>query len=143
MKIKASKLSEKERIRILDALYTTVSAVQGRDAVKLLLRDLLTQSERLMLGRRIIIARKLLNGESYTDISKSLGVGPDTILRVQRWLHDEIPGYEQAIMGMEKEYEKRKDKKRYAQSSLYRLKKKYPLYFLLIPAPSFKRRARK
>jgi len=142
MKVKAKELSEKERMRTLDALYTAVSAVQGRNATKLFLRDLLTESERIMLGRRIIIAKQLLQGASYQDISTNLGVGPDTIYRVQRWLHDQCPGYENAIAEMEKIYEKRQEKKRYAQSSLYRLKKKYPLYFVLVPISGVERKKR-
>jgi hypothetical protein len=39
---------------------------------------------------------------------------------------------------MEKEFEKRQEKKLYATSALYRLKKKYPLHFLLFPTPKLK-----
>ena len=70
-------------------------------------------------------------------------VGYDTIYRVERWLHDQMPGYEQAIKEMEKEFEKRQqkrdEKKLYATSALYRLKKKYPLHFLLFPTPKLKK----
>ncbi len=138
MKVKAEKLSEQETIRTLDTLYTAASAVQGRAAVKLFLRDLLTRSERIMLGRRILIARKLIQRESYSSIIESLSVGPDTIYRVQKWLNDQMPGYEQAVAGLEKEFSRRQEKKLYAQSALYRLKKKYPLHFLLFPTPKIK-----
>jgi len=135
MKVKIGKLGEKEIIKTLDTLYTAASAIQGRQAVKLFLKDLLTPSERIMLGRRIIIARKLLSGESYGEIIKSLGVGKDTVYRVHKWLDDQLPGYENAIAGMEKEFDKREEKKLYATSALYRLKKKYPRHFLLFPTP--------
>lgn len=138
MKVKIGKLSDKEVMRTLDTLYTAASAIQGREAIKLFLKDLLTPSERIMLGRRLIIARKLLSGETHEEIVTSLGVGYDTIMRVQKWLHDRIPGYEQAIAGMEKEFNKRQEKKLYATSALYRLKKKYPLHFLLFPTPKLK-----
>lgn len=69
-------------------------------------------------------------------------VGYDTVYRVARWLEDQLPGYEQAIKEMEKEFKARKekyeDKKLYATSGLYRLKKKYPLHFLLFPTPKLK-----
>ena len=135
MKVRLNKLSEKEVIRTLDTLYTAASSLQGREAVKLFLKDLLTPSERIMLGRRLIIARKLLNKETHDEIVKSMGVGYDTIVRVQRWLEDQLPGYEKALEGLEKEFKKRKEKKLYATSTLYRLKKKYPLHFLLFPTP--------
>lgn len=143
MRVKIKQLTDAERIETLDALYTAASSVHGRDAVKLFLRDLLTPSERIMLGRRIIIARRLLAGEGPTSIAPNLKVGYDTIYRVERWLHDQMPGYEQAIKEMEKEFEKRQqkrdEKKLYATSALYRLKKKYPLHFLLFPTPKLKK----
>jgi len=138
MKVKIGKLGKKEVMRTLDTLYTAASAIQGREAVKLFLRDLLTPSERIMLGRRLIIARKLINGETHEEIVNSLGVGYDTIMRVQKWLDDQLPGYEKAIEGMEKEFKNRKDKMLYAKSAIYRLKKKYPMHFLLFPTPKLK-----
>ena len=122
----------------LDALYTAAGAVRGRAQMKLFLRDLLTKSERIMLGRRIIIARKLLDGETYEDISIGMRVGQDTIGKIQKWLDDQMPGYEKAISGMKEEFDRRAEKKLYAQSMLYRLKKKYPLHFLLFPMPKLK-----
>ena len=139
MKVRAHQLDNDMRMETLDALYTAASSVHGREAVKLFLRDLLTSSERIMLGRRILIARQLLTGESPTAIAADLKVGYDTIYRVGRWLEDQLPGYEQAIKNMEEEFKARKqkyeDKKLYATSALYRLKKKYPLHFLLFPTP--------
>jgi uncharacterized protein YerC len=135
MKVKAKELSDRQRIDTLDALYTAAGSVRGREAMKLFLRDLLTESERIMLGRRIIIARQLIGNSTYDDIAADLKVGHDTIHRVQRWLEDQLPGYEQAIHGMEQEFEKRAAKQEakqlYATSALYRLKKKYPGHFLL------------
>ncbi len=135
MKVKIGKLSDKEVMHTLDTLYTAASAIHGRESVKLFLRDLLTPSERIMLGRRLIIARKLLSGETYDEIAQSLGVGSDTISRIDKWLSDQMPGYEQAIAGLEKEFNRRQEKKMYATSALHRLKKKYPLHFLLFPIP--------
>jgi len=133
MKVKAKNLSEKQQIEILDALYTAAGALKGRDAMKSFLRDLLTESERIMLGRRILIAQKLLEGQSGRAISESLNVGLDTVWRVERWLQDQMPGYEQAIRGMKKEFGKRI--RRTEQKKIWTaLKRKYPLHFLLFNA---------
>ena len=130
MKVKAKNLSKKEKIETLDSLYTAAGTVRGRNAMKLFLRDLLTESERIMLGRRIIIARKLISGESYDKIKIDLRVGVTTIARVQRWLSDQMPGYEEAVRGLEAEFSKRK--RRFEQKKLWiQLKRKYPLHFLL------------
>lgn len=109
--------------------------------MKLFLRDLLTESERIMLGRRILIARMLLAGCTHRYIAEGLHVGLDTIGKVQKWLDDQFPGYEKAIKGLSETYDKRYwaskagQRELYAKSALYRLKKKYPIHFLLFPWP--------
>ena len=138
MKRRLKDLTKEETIVTLDTLYTAASAVHGRDAVKLFLRDLLTPSERIMLGRRIIIARLLMSGATHEKIGERLRVSSATIGRVHWWLKDQLPGFEQAVKGMEKEFEKRGEKKLYATSTMYRLKKKYPVHFLLFSAPKAK-----
>lgn len=136
-------MTEKERIETLDALYTAASVLKGRDAMKRFLRDLLTESERIMLGRRILIARALLEGETHDDIASRMKVGYDTIYRVHHWLNDQFPGYEDAIKEMRKEMDRREEKRRIGRmyrddtwkGTLARWKKKYPLHFLLMPWP--------
>lgn len=135
MKKKISDLSEKERILTLDALYTAAGTVRGRVAMKLFLRDLLTESERIMLGRRILIARLLIQNETVDSIRQRTGAGYATIERIRRWLKDQLPGYETAIAAMEEEFGKRDFKRKYAKSMLFRFKKRYPLHFLLFPEP--------
>ena len=123
-------LSKEEQMKTLDSLYTAAGAIRGRSAMKSFLRDLLTESERIMLGRRILIARLLLSGETYDGIYDRLGASPGTIRNVDRWLRDQMPGYENAIQAMEGEFGKREFKKKYATSMLYRFKRRYPLHFL-------------
>lgn len=142
MKVRARDLTGKERMKTLDTLYTAAGSVRSRSAMKTFLKDLLTESERIMLGRRIQIARDILSGKPVDAIAKDMRVGYDTIYKVRRWLKDQLPGYEDAIAGMEKEFKVRKKKHEdaylYATSGLYRLKKKYPLHFLLFPKPKKK-----
>jgi len=123
MKKKITELSEKDRIQTLDMLYTAASSIRGQDAMKLFLRDLLTTSERVMLGRRVLIARLLLAGASQVEICRKLKVGSNTVWRVQKWLEEQFPDYKQARQG-------KGDSFSYAA-----LKKKYPLHFLLFPEP--------
>ncbi len=140
MKKKINDLSEAERIKTLDALYTAASSVHTRADMKAFLRDLLTVSERVMLGRRILIARLLLQGETRDAIRTRTGAGYATIERVGQWLEDQMPGYEQAITGMEREFKTRRFYMHYsAREVLRRLKKRYPLHFLLFPEPSSKK----
>lgn len=144
MKRRPQELSKKEFIATLDALYTAASSVRGRNAMKMFLRDLLTPSERIMLGRRIIIARMLIAAEPYETIEKRLRVSRATIGRVQRWLLDQFPGFETAIKEMEKEFDRRAQKSHLGfpmePFSYAWMKRKYPLHFLLFPKPKKKPR---
>lgn len=139
MKVKAKDLDPKVRMQVLDTLYTAAGTVRGRDAMKTFLRDVLTESERIMIGRRLLIARELLSGSEYRTIGEKLHVGFDTIGRVERWLADQMPGYEDALAGMEKELAKRDEKRLLATNAFARLKKKYPLHFLLFSMPKLKK----
>lgn len=138
MKVRAKDLDPKVRMLVLDTLYTAAGTVHGRNAMKTFLRDVLTESERIMVGRRLLIARELLAGNRYETIGEKLHVGYDTIGRVERWLHDQMPGYEDALAGLAQELGKRDEKRLLATSPFARLKKKYPLHFLLFSMPKLK-----
>jgi len=142
MKRKPSELSKEDKIRTLDLLYTAVASIRGRTAMKLFLRDLLTESERIMTGRRIWIARLLIQGEKHEAIGARLKVGSATIWRVERWLNDQFPGYEDAIKGVEKEMNKRAVRAEIRDNPFgyAALKKRYPLHFLLFPEPKPKKK---
>jgi len=138
MKVKLKKLTKQQQIETLDSLYTAAGTIRGRDAMKRFLRDLLTESERVMLGRRIMIARRLISGATQRDIAAEMGVGTDTVWRIERWLNDQMPGYEDAVRGLEKETAKRLTtyRRKVSQHPLAILKRKYPLHFLLFPWPT-------
>ncbi|OGG43032.1 hypothetical protein A2841_03150 [Candidatus Kaiserbacteria bacterium RIFCSPHIGHO2_01_FULL_48_10] len=134
VKVRAKNLTKEQKIETLDALYTAAGSLNGRANMKMFLCDLLSESERVMLGRRIMIARKILAGDGYDQIQLDLKVGKTTVSKVHRWLSDQMPGYEQAIKGLEKELTKRKRKLAPIGTFTY-LKKRYPLHFLLFPWP--------
>jgi uncharacterized protein YerC len=56
-----------------------------------------------MFSRRIEIARRLLNGDSYDSMAKDLKMGMDTINRVQRKLIAGSGGCKRAIDKIPKE----------------------------------------
>lgn len=134
MKLKPIKVKKEDKIKYLDFLYTAIASLKSRDEIKNFLKDLLTESERIMIGRRILIAQRLLEDKSYDQIIEELHVGIDTITRVHRWLEDESDGYEKAIKNLKKELFSRKlkaEKPPLDPFSFAWLKKKYPLHFFL------------
>lgn len=135
MKLKPRKIKEEDKIKCLDTLYTAISCLKSRDDIKSFLRDLLTESERIMVGRRILIAQRLLQDQTYDQIMQEMKVGPDTIMRVHRWLEDENKGYEKAIKELEKIIKSRRGGSEfsdYYQSGPFaELKRRYPAYYWL------------
>lgn len=128
-------LDSKTKMRYLDLLWTSIAQLESRDEVKKFFKDLLSQSEAVMLARRIEIAKRLLEGEPYDGIIRNLKVGKDTVSKVQRWLTSGFGGYEKAISGFQKELNRRFSKSsKSGESAPYSfnwMKQKYPLHFLL------------
>ena len=134
-KVNPRKLDSKSKMKYLDLLWTSIAQLETRDEVKQFFKDLLSESEAIMLARRIEIAKRLLEGKSYDSIAEKLKVGKDTIGRVQRWLTSGFGGYEKAVAGFNKELKNRFDKLKNTDIaepySFAWLRKKYPLHFLL------------
>ena len=137
MKVRPRKLraeDKKKYMKALDALYTVVAELTDREQVKRFLKDLLTESERLMVGRRILIAQKLLRDMPYQQIAAEMGgVGMDTIMRVHRWLLDEEIGMEKIISKLENSLAVRKSLRSEGMTdpfSLAGIKKRYPGHYL-------------
>lgn len=134
-KVNPRALDSESKMKYLDLLWTSISQLETREETKHFFKDLLSESEAIMLARRIEIARRLLEGQSYDEIARELGVGKDTIGRVQRWLISGFGGYEKAIKGFKKELDHRFNKSRKANKeksySFNWIKQKYPLQFLL------------
>ena len=134
-KVNPRKLDSNSKIKYKDLLWTSIAQLETRNEVKQFFKDLLSESESIMLARRIEIARRLLEGESYDNIAKELKVGKDTIGRVQGWLASGFGGYEKAVGGFNKELKKRfkgsRNIERAEPFSFSWLKQKYPFHFLL------------
>lgn len=133
-RIDSRKIKGNERMKYLDLLWTSIAELKSREEVKNFFKDLLSESEAIMLSRRIMIAKYLLEGKSYDEISELLGTGNSTVASVHRWLVDGFKGYENAIKKFESAVEKRFSKYQKGAPPPYSfgwLKRKYPLHFLL------------
>ncbi|MFA6097747.1 MAG: YerC/YecD family TrpR-related protein [Candidatus Paceibacterota bacterium] len=128
-------LDSKVKMKYLDLLWTSIAQLETKEEVKKFFKDLLSESEAIMLARRIEIAKRLIDGQSYDEIAGDLKVGTDTISRVQQWLISGFGGYEKAIDGFNKELGNRigriKNINEEIPYSFTWIKKKYPLHFLL------------
>ena len=89
MKVRSKGLNNKERDKFLDALYICASSLKSKKEIKYFIKDFLTESEKIMIGRRILIVQRLLYRQPNDQIVREMGVGLDTIYKIQRWLNPE------------------------------------------------------
>lgn len=81
----------------MDIFCEVICRLKSKTAINNFLKDLLNRQERIMLIRRLFIAKLLLDGKTYREIQKELRVGSPTIARIDRWLHFGRNGYKAAI----------------------------------------------
>ncbi len=125
-----------ERQKLLNEFWTTVALLDSVDEIKNFFKDLLSETEAVMVARRLRIARLIYQGKSYDEIEEELHTGSGTIASVHAWLDGGFGGYVKGIEKLKKELMRQGDireKKEQTRdpSSFERLKKKYPLHFLL------------
>ena len=132
MRREIKKIKDSEREATLNALNSAASRITGNDAVEAFISDVLTESERITIGRRLLIANLILKGQTYYEINEKLGVSPNTFAKIRQWLTGRFPDYNQALKerlpvptGTKTAYEK------VQPFSFAHLMKKHPMHFLL------------
>jgi len=133
MKVKPKVIKSIDRAYYLDMVITALASVKSKAEIKRLLNELLTESEMIMIGRRIVIAKKLLEGKSYEEIIDEMRVGADTIMKVHKFIGINDGGYEKVVNEIAKvfRYQRKHNSVHYENNPMARLKRKYPLHFLL------------
>ena len=84
-------------------LVAAVSQIRERDGLVQFFNDLLTTTERIMLGKRLLIALFLGQGRSYAEIRRVLKVGEQTIATVSERLQRDGRGFRLVLQKLEKE----------------------------------------
>ena len=128
-KVQVHQIDKKKRYEIIGDFYDIVTSLKSKKEVIGFFMGLLTSSEALMFARRIQIARMLLDGKNYDDVTKELKVGVATVANVARWLYGDNDNFRKKIQEHKKQKEKRKktDSKKYYNSILDR----YPQHRIL------------
>lgn len=85
-KVHHRRLTATQQHAVHDILWHTLGAFGASENSRRLLSKILTRSEKIMLGRRVQVAKMLLEGKSYTAVQRRLRVGESTIISVYEWL---------------------------------------------------------
>ncbi|MBU4332356.1 trp operon repressor [Patescibacteria group bacterium] len=92
-----SKLSKRHRDVLMKEFSTILSSLGNSQKIRNFLRDLLTESEEVMLARRLQIAKMLTSNHTYGDIRSKLKVGYENIKSVKHFLDFGWGGYLEAV----------------------------------------------
>ena len=84
--------------RVVDAAFL----VRNRHDLQLFFGDLLSITEKIMLGKRLLIALMLERGYSYLEIRRRLGVSDPTIASVSERLRIDGRGFRSALKQIER-----------------------------------------
>lgn len=130
-KISPRKMKEYERKEFQNALHVALHHIY-KHKNPTLFADFLTESEQIMLVRRIAIAKRCIAGESVEAIRRELGVGITTVTAVEQWLRARFAEYRATLQPL---YEKLRAQERRQRpiipNSFRWLRRKYPTHFLL------------
>lgn len=99
-KVIPTKISKSDRQKLKKLLCTKIAKLKSFQEVYDFLEDLLTESEFVMIIRRLEIAKMLLDECSYAGIRNELGVGYETIKFVRRRLDRGTGGFLKFIRGL-------------------------------------------
>ncbi|MBI3952472.1 MAG: hypothetical protein HY336_00775 [Candidatus Doudnabacteria bacterium] len=97
----------------INNLWSVFTLIDKKEDIRLLFRDLFTHTEYKMFAKRLEIARRLLEGQTYEEISSDLKVTEHTIATVSNTLARDGKGLRVAhakLQALGKAYQARRDK---------------------------------
>ena len=132
-KVDFRKLSGKERKKLQADLKSTIESMKEKGDLVEFFNDLLTESEAVMIARRVCIAKFLLAGVPQAAICGKLHVGLPTVHRVDKWLRSRGDDYRSVFPKLYSEVMEshRKGEPFPDPHSFRNVRKRYPLHFLI------------
>ena len=101
MRTSNRKVNPSLKRQVLKTFAQAIADLKDIDEVEIFLKDVLTNSEREALSKRLAIAYWLKKGRSYTNIKNNLKVSSATIASVQSVV--EKPGFKLILKKVEAE----------------------------------------
>jgi TrpR-related protein YerC/YecD len=122
-----SKLSLEEREQLLVYFFEALAVIKNSTEAAKVFSDILSDQELDMLAKRLAIARELLNGRNYQDISRDLKVGMNTIARINAWIRESGEGFRLVFSRLSKTHPQKATTTSSIRGSKF--KRAYPQYF--------------
>ena len=91
-KLSRRPINPKDFGHYVNNLWSAFTLMDSKDQIRALFRDLFTHTEYKMFAKRLEVARRLLQGQTYDEISQSLKVTNHTIASINNILEREGTG---------------------------------------------------
>lgn len=101
------KLSKEDQEDLIFDLVYALSKSQSLNDAALFLQDLLTKKEAEILSKRLRIAKFLIAGMTYQEISQQLYVSHGTVAKIAVWLAEKGEGFRKIIEKLPKKGKKK------------------------------------
>jgi len=102
MSLKIEKILPEEKKEVIDTLLDAAKNVGGEQPVVSFINEILTESEKITLGRRLMVARMLLEGKKRTEIQEAIKISPNTFSKIKQWLSKQLPNYKDIVLDTSK-----------------------------------------
>ena len=135
-RVKNDAFNQRIEKELLKDLWEAVAQLNNVTEVENFFTHLLSDSERIMLARRIRIARLLLEGKTYDDICALLHTSHTTVGKVHLWLQGRDKDKEKVLKQLSASTKPKRKNKAAKEDcpqphTFEWMRKKYPLHFLL------------
>ena len=120
------KLSREDQESLIFDLIHAFTQTHSVGEAAIFLQDLLTKAEMKILGKRLRIAKLLLENMTYDEIAKSLYTSHATVAKIGAWLAERGDGFRKIIEKLPKQ---RQIKNWAERSDWDKFKRRYSLYF--------------
>lgn len=127
----------KEKKLALSTLNKAARQFADDNGIELFINNVLTEGERVTIGRRLVVAQMILAGKTYFEVCEKFSISPNTFSNIRKWIHREMPNYNEVLeqhRRLEEERAKNRQKRHYEPTKpfgLADLSRRYPGHFLL------------
>lgn len=99
-------------------LWSAFTLADSKEQIRLLFKDLFTHTEYTMFAKRLEVARRLLNSQSYEQIQEELKVTSQTIAKINNILADKGEGLRTVCTKLENILHKQVERNKQHQHNL-------------------------
>ncbi|MBI3305218.1 helix-turn-helix domain-containing protein [Candidatus Parcubacteria bacterium] len=121
------KLSARAEQELSETFLESLVLIRDKEFARQVVADLLTPTEKVMLGKRILIAVLLQEGYSYRDVVRSLKVAPGTVNNIRLTLARSGAGFK-GLVGLlggsrvaQRERYRREDRRELIANKIYQI----------------------